>query len=229
MSGCALPRSYRPLLRLGVLCCGWVTCLAANASEGPSVSLSGVLGSRALIVVDGGRPKSLAVGEIFEGVRLVSLTGEQAVVDVGGRRQSLFLGEAPVQIGNGRPRTLGGRKIEISSDASGHFMSQGSINGRPMRFLVDTGATTVAISQADADRMGLRYQQGQQVSMATANGLSRGWRIQLDKVRVGDVEVQDVEAIVSPQAMPFVLLGNSYLTRFQMHRVNETMTLEKKP
>ena len=64
--------------------------------------------------------------------------------------------------------------------------------------------------------------------MATANGVAQGWRLKLASVRVGDVEVYDVDAIVMPQAMPFVLLGNSFLTRFQMKRDNDQMTLDKR-
>ena len=64
--------------------------------------------------------------------------------------------------------------------------------------------------------------------MNTANGVAQGWRLKLDSVRIGDVEVFGVEAIVTPQAMPYVLLGNSFLTSFQMTRNNEQMVLEKR-
>jgi aspartyl protease family protein len=81
--------------------------------------------------------------------------------------------------------------------------SQGSINGQIMQFVVDTGATTVAIGRPDAERMGLPYLSGQPVQMQTANGVSQGWRIQLHSVRIGDVEVFDVEAVVTPRPCPW--------------------------
>ena len=107
-------------------------------------------------------------------------------------------------------------------------MGSGSINGRPVQFLVDTGASTVALSVADAERIGLAFREGPSVRIGTANGLAKGWRVKLASVRIGDVEVYDVDAIVTPQGMPFVLLGNSYLNRFQMRRDNDQMVLDRR-
>jgi aspartyl protease family protein len=95
--------------------------------------------------------------------------------------------------------------------------------------MVDTGATVVSISQVDADRLGLNYKNGQRGFANTANGRVPVTAVTLNSVRVGDVEIPNVEAIVIPSQMPHVLLGNSFLTRFQMKRENDTMRLEKKP
>ena len=64
--------------------------------------------------------------------------------------------------------------------------------------------------------------------MSTANGDATGLRIRLNSVRVGEVEVFDADAVVTPQPMPFLLLGNSFLTRFQMKRENNLMMLDKR-
>jgi aspartyl protease family protein len=93
---------------------------------------------------------------------------------------------------------------------------------------VDTGASSVAIGKTDADRMGLKYLQGQPMRFSTANGVAQGWRIRLDSVRIGDVEVFGIDAVVTPQPMPYVLLGNSFLGQFQMTRNNDQMVLEKR-
>ena len=90
----------------------------------------------------------------------------------------------------------------------GHFVTNGSINDRAVQFMVDTGATTLAIGQAEAERIELNYKGGQPVGMHTANGVVRGWLIRAGKVRVGDVTVHDVETVVTPLPMPAVLLGN---------------------
>ena len=116
----------------------------------------------------------------------------------------------------------------MSAASDGHFVTQGLVNSRPVQFLVDTGATTIGIGVSDAERIGLSYKQGQPVQLATANGVARGWKVQLASVRLNDVEVRNVDAVVTPYAMPFVLLGNSFLTRFQMTRTNEQMVLEKR-
>ena len=107
-------------------------------------------------------------------------------------------------------------------------MAQGAINGRSVTFMLDTGATNVAMSAADAQRIGLDFSKGQPVRMNTANGVAQGYRLTLNSVRVGDVEVYDVEAIVSQQPMPYILLGNSFISRFSMRRDADQMVLEKR-
>lgn len=198
---------------------------APGAARAQAVSLAGVLGSKALLVVDGSAPRGVAAGETHQGVKVLSVGRDEAVIEIKGTRSTVRLGEAPVSVG---ARAGGGRKIVLMSDSRGHFVNQGLINGRVMQFMVDTGATTVAIGKPDADRMGLEYQTGQPVRMNTANGVAQGWRIRLNSVRIGEVEVFNVDAIVTPQAMPYVLLGNSFLGSFQMTRNNDQMVLEKR-
>jgi len=166
------------------------------------------------------------VGETFQGVKLVSLQAEQAVVELEGKRVNLRM-DTPVSIGGGTG-TGGGSRIVLPADSRGHFMTQGAINGRTVTFMLDTGATSIALSAADAQRIGLDYSKGQRVQMNTANGVSSGYKLRLQSVRVGDVEVYDIDAIVSPQPMPFVLLGNSFINRFSMRRDADQMVLEKR-
>jgi aspartyl protease family protein len=191
-----------------------------------SAALTGVLGSKALLVVDGSAPKALAAGEEHRGVKLLSVAGEQAVVEIKGQRSTLRVGDAPVSVGNS---SLGanGSKIVLPMGSGGHFMTQGTVNGRSIQFMVDTGATTVALGVSDAQRLGINYEKGQPVRMNTANGVAQGWRVKLNSVRIGDVEVFDVEAIVGPN-MPFALLGNSFLSRFSMKRESDMMVLERR-
>ncbi|MDH6593465.1 aspartyl protease family protein [Variovorax sp. TBS-050B] len=199
----------------------------AGAYAADSVMLTGTIGSRAILIVNGAPPKTVAVGETFQGVKLVSLQAEQAVVESGGKRVTLRM-DTPVSIGAGAGTGAGGNRIVLPADSRGHFMTQGAINGRPVTFMLDTGATTVALSAADAQRIGLDYSKGQRVQMNTANGVALGYRLRLQSVRVGDVEVYDIDAIVSQQPMPFVLLGNSFINRFSMRRDADQMVLEKR-
>jgi aspartyl protease family protein len=97
-----------------------------------------------------------------------------------------------------------------------------------MQYMVDTGASAVSIGKPDADRMGIKYQNGPRISMNTANGISLGWVVKLDSVRIGDIEIFGIEAIVTPEKMPYVLLGNNMLAEFQMTRNNQQMVLEKR-
>ncbi|MGJ7501603.1 retropepsin-like aspartic protease family protein [Variovorax sp. ZT5P49] len=200
---------------------------AAVAHAAGSVTLTGSIGSRAILIVNGNPPKTVAVGESYQGVKLLSLQAEQAVVELDGKRVSLRM-DTPVSIGGGGGSGGGGNRVVLSADSRGHFMTQGAINGRPVTFMLDTGATAVALSADDAQRIGLDYSKGERVMMNTANGATTGYRLRLQSVRVGDVEVYDIDAIISPQAMPFVLLGNSFINRFSMRRDADQMVLEKR-
>ena len=196
-------------------------------AQAQSVMLTGTIGSRAILIVDGSAPKTVAVGETFQGVKLLSLAAEQATVEAGGKRVALRM-DQPVSIGGNGGGGGGGTRIVLPVSSGGHFMTQGAINGRSVNFMLDTGATTVALSAADAQRIGLDFSKGQPVRVNTANGVAQGWRVRLNSVRVGDVEVYDVEAIVSQQPMPYVLLGNSFISRFSMRRDADQMVLEKR-
>lgn len=200
--------------------------LAPWQAHAQAVALSGILGTKALLVVNGSAPRGVGPGESHQGVKVVSVGRDEAVVELAGVRRTLVLGEAPVSVGSRGAGT--GKRVVLTADSRGHFVNSGTINGRPMQYLVDTGASTVAIGQPEADRMGLAYRSGQPVVLGTANGTAQGWRVKLDSVRIGDVEVFGVDAVVTPQAMPFVLLGNSFLNEFQMSRINDQMVLEKR-
>ena len=200
---------------------------AAVAHAAGSVTLTGTIGSRAILIVNGAPPKTVAVGETFQGVKLLSLQSEQAVVELEGKRVNLRM-DTPVSIGGGGGSGGSGNRIVLPADSRGHFMTQGTINGRAVTFMLDTGATNVAMSAADAQRIGLDYSKGQPVQIGTANGVAQGYRLRLQSVRVGDVEVYDIDAVVSQQSMPFVLLGNSFINRFSMRRDADQMVHEKR-
>ena len=201
--------------------------LLAGAALAQSVALQGMMGSKALLIVDGSAPKAVAPGETHKGVKVLSTLGDQAVVEIEGLRHTLRVGDAPGNVGAGSasPR---GNKIVLSAGSGGHFVTPGAINGRAVQFMVDTGATGVGLSIADAERIGLNYKAGQPIRLNTANGPAAGWLVRLGSVRVGDVEVYDVEASVSPGSMPYILLGNSFLGRFQMRRDNDQLVLERR-
>ena len=211
-------RTLAALLSIGLL---------STSAQAQSVALAGMLGNKALLVVNGTSPKTVAPGDTHEGVKVISTNGEQAVVEQNGKRSTLRVGEAPVHMG---PSKSGGKghRIVLVADSGGHFMAAGQVNGRAVQFMVDTGATSVAMGAQEAERAGINYKAGQPVMMSTANGTTQGFRVKLDSVRVGDVEVLNIDAVVTPQPMPFMLLGNSFLGRFQMLRDNDQMTLTKK-
>jgi aspartyl protease family protein len=136
--------------------------VASSGALGQSVALTGVLGSKALLVIDGSAPKALAVNESHKDVRLLQISGDSAVVDIKGQRQTVHLGAAPVSVGSrgGIGGAARSGRLVLIADSRGHFIDRGYINGKTMQYMVDTGASTIAIGRADADRMGLPYEQG---------------------------------------------------------------------
>ena len=206
---------------------GLALLLHAQPALAQTVGLAGMLGARALLIVDGAAPKSVAAGEVYKGVKVISTLGDVAVLEIAGKQHSLRVGDAPAQVGASGEGASGSRVV-INAGTGGHFITLGQINGNAVQFLVDTGATAVSLSVAQAQRLGLNYQNGQPVQMSTANGVVPAWRLRLASVRIGDVLVYDVDSVVSSGAMPYVLLGNSFLSRFQMTRSNDQMVLEKR-
>ena len=199
---------------------------AAGAAGAQAVSLQGMLGGKALLVVDGGAPKAVAAGDSWKGVKVLSTAGEQAVVEVGGQRQTLRVGESPMAVGaTAAPK---GNKIVLNASSGGHFLTLGAINGRAVQFMVDTGATSIAMGTAEAERLGIDYRKGQLARGNTANGQVTVYQVKLASVRVGDVEVYDVDAAILPSHGGSVLLGNSFLSRFQMTKLNDQLVLERR-
>ncbi len=203
-----------------------LTLAAAGADAGAqSVELTGRMGERALIVIDGASPVVIGAGETRQGVTLVSVGEDSAVVEFNGQRQSLRVGANPVSVGG---KGGGGQRVVLHPGSGGHYYTTGKINGLTVGFVVDTGASDVVISRALADQLGLNYRSGGRETVVTANGTTQAFGIGLDSVQVGDVAVYNVKASVVPMGMPMVLLGNSFLGHFQMKQENDQMVLEKR-
>ena len=198
----------------------------AGAATAQTVTLNGSMGTRQALLVIDGVPRVLEVGATALGVRLLSLSATQAEV-VGGQRRLLFAGASQVRVGGVEVGSSSG-EIVLTAGTGGHFTTDGRINGKAVTFVVDTGASTVAIGQADAERIGLNYKSGRRGFANTANGTVPMHTVVLSSIRIGDVEIANVEAAVLPAAMEHVLLGNSFLTRFQMRRDNDTMRLTRR-
>jgi aspartyl protease family protein len=206
-------------------CTGALLCALAGAVHAESVSFSGMLGDRALLIIDG-QPRSVPIGGTVQGVKLIKLDGATAQVDVGGKTQILRLGGGAVVAGDSGGS--GGSRIVVPAGSGGHYTGLGSINGHPMRFVIDTGATMISMGADTAAELGLDYGASTAAGVMTANGAVAARRLMLNSVRVGDVTVYNVEAMVVPQSMPVVLLGNSFLAHFQMHSDSSSLVLDKK-
>ncbi len=200
---------------------GWLIPLSLFAVD---VGLAGVMGSKAMLMVNGGEPRAVAVGQVVDGVRLVSIQGDQVEIEVDGRKRPLRVGQHAVGSGGGD----GSGKIVLTADGQGHFFTTGTVNGTSVKFLVDTGATMVSLGARDAQRIGVNTSQGQRGVSNTANGQVAVIKVKLDSVRVGDVTLHNVDGLVHQNDMPIALLGMSFLNRMEMQRDGSTMTLKRR-
>jgi len=187
------------------------------------VTVVGLFPGKAVVVIDGAAPRTLSVGKTTaEGVTLLSTDRESATLEIDGQKRTLKMGQHHA----GPARTPSSESVTLTADTRGHFIVDGQINGGPIRFIVDTGATMVALSSADANRLGIDYSKGEVSTMNTASGTTLAHRLKLDSVRVGNIVVNNVDAVViQNQALPAALLGMSFLNRMDMRRDGQTMVL----
>lgn len=209
--------------------CAWrVACLAVGlwpfAACGTDVGLAGLFPGKALLTIDGGAPRIVAVGaKTREGVKVVATGSDTATLEIDGKRRVLRVGQNVAE----QASESGPAKVVLTADAQGHFYTTGYINGASVRFMVDTGATMISIGANDARRIGLDPGRGMQAMTHTANGQVRVFLVKLDSVRVGDVVLNNVEAMVHPNDLPVTLLGMSFLNRMEMRRSAGSLTLTK--
>ena len=208
----------RILLAISLSC----AVLFAQATD---ISVVGLFPGKAVLVVDGGSPRTYSVGAtISSGVKLVAASQSNATVDFNGKRQVLAIG----QHGGGGGGGAEGASVTLHADGRGHFTAEGQINGGSVRMLVDTGASLIAIPGQDAMRLGINYRNGRVGYSNTANGMKQVYMVRLDTVKVGDIVLHQVDATVHEQGLPIILLGMSFLNRTEMQRNGDKMTLKKR-
>jgi aspartyl protease family protein len=199
--------------------------LHAAAIAGPSVRVLALFPGKAMLEIDGQR-KVLAEGKTGPaGVKLIAADSSRAVVEIDGRREELRLGSAVSA--TYQPKAQ--REIRILKDRGGYFVD-GLINGQQVRFLVDTGATSIAMSERHAARLGIQHRvDGQPVGVGTASGNTVGHRVRLRSVSVGGIRMDDVYAVVIDGDSPRqVLLGMNVLQEFEIDQRENLLILRTK-
>jgi len=193
--------------------------------QGADVGLAGLFPGKALLTINGGAPRIVAIGVATEeGVKVLSVQGETATIEVDGKKRVLRVGQNVASQSSGG----GPASATLTADAAGHFLTIGNVNGTTIRFIVDTGASTISIGASDARRIGIDPSKGQMGYSQTANGVTQVSLVKLNSVRVGDIVLNNVDATVHQQDLPFALLGMSFLNRMEMQRNGETMTLKQR-
>jgi aspartyl protease family protein len=201
--------------------------LSFSAVAETQINVVGLFSGKAILAINGGKPKTYAAGQTTpEGVRVLAADSAKVVLEVDGKRRELGMGQG-ISIGGGAGS--GAQTATLYGNNDGHFVGEGYINGSPFRFLVDTGATTVAMSSTEARRLGLNYINGQVGAASTAGGMVKAYRVGLNSVKIGNIVLHQVDAMVLEGDSPsIVLLGMTVLNRVQMERDGLVMTLTKK-
>jgi len=197
----------------------------AQGACAADVGLAGLFPGKALLTINGGRARVVPLGVLTdEGVKVLSIEGESATLEIDGKKRVLRVGQNVASQSSGG----GPAKAVLTADAGGHFMTNGNINGTTVRFIVDTGASLISLGASDARRIGIDPEKGQPGITNTANGQTIVSRVKLDTVRVGEIVLNNVDAMVMQTDLPIALLGMSFLNRMEMQRDGDTMTLKKR-
>ncbi|NOX42760.1 MAG: TIGR02281 family clan AA aspartic protease [Gammaproteobacteria bacterium] len=198
------------------------------ASAVNTIQVMALFNGKAVLKIDKVQ-HTLSIGDTSpEGVKLVSADSEKAVLEVDGQKKTYKMGNA-VSIGTQYSKPTE-RVSQAFADRHGMYFIQGSANGYPIKFLIDTGATSIAMNSVHADRLGIDYKLiGKQGLVSTASGIAKAYSITLNKVKVGEIELRNVAAVILDGGFPTeVLLGMSFLGRVTVEREGNLMRIIKK-
>lgn len=195
-------------------------CLAA-----PDIRVNGLFGGSAVLVING-KQRLLKKGQTSpEGVTLIESDSRRAVLEVDGRQMTLGLSD---QISSSF-KAAEVAEVRIPRADNGHYFVSGFINGRPVDFMVDTGATSIAMNLHHAEQLGVNFRRGNKGSASTAGGMVNTYHVPLDKLVIGNITLHQVDATVVIGDFPSqVLLGNSFLSRVEMTEEEGVMVLRTK-
>ena len=191
------------------------------------IVINGLFKDKAIATIDG-KQRVLKKGKTSpEGVLLIESNSKEAIIEIDGQQKTYTLG---THIGNAFKPATGGHKLILAPDSAGMYNINGSINDSQIAFVVDTGATLVSINSNIAKRLGIDYKlKGKESVTYTASGKDKIYIVNLKKVKIGDIELNNVKGAVHEGDFPVItLLGMSFLGRLDMKREGRVMELQKK-
>jgi len=199
--------------------------ISADSSEIAKIEVQALMPGMVVLMIDGSRA-TLKTGDKSQGVKLISSTTKTAVLEVNGEKKNYQLGTTIST--NFTPREFITERVVF--DDHGMFRSYGSINGQSVSFLIDTGATTVAMSAKEARKLGIQYRiDGTPTTARTASGIAQAWSVQLKTVRLGKLLEHNVRGLVIDGNHPAqVLLGMTFLNRMKVEKEGNIMKITRK-
>ena len=206
-------------MRRPVLFAALLLALPAAARE--SVQVEALMPGMAVLTIDG-RRHTLREGDSVAGVRLLSASGKEAVLEIGGEQRRAGVSDRIA----GAYRAPEKRSVTVARDERMQYRTSAAINGRRLEVLIDTGANVVALSRKHAAALGIDASGGQPTRVETAGSTVQGHIVTLDSVDVGGIRVDNVRATVVDGDFPrTVLLGMSYLRHVQLSEQNGVLSL----
>jgi aspartyl protease family protein len=201
---------------------GILLALACTCARAGEIALIGVIGrTAAVLALDGGDPKTVKLGQTWHGITVLEVQHDSATIQLEGNKRVLQLGAHR----RGALPPSSEAAVVLPADTRGHFFADGQINGLPVRFLVDTGASMVVLPAPVARRLGIRYVDGPSTRVNTTAGPISAHLITLDRVKVGGIELNGVDGMVVGEGANMPLLGMSFLNRVDMRRNGDSMTM----
>lgn len=200
---------------------------ASAAADTVQVDAVALFKDKAVLVINGVR-RSLSVGATSpEGVRLIGANSEQAEVELAGERLKLRLDGSIV---SSFTRGVAARELILAPGDGGHYYVDGTINGTSVAFVIDTGATSVAINKRTAKRIGLAFRvDGEPSQVETASGRVAAYSVTFASVKIRSIELKNVPGVVIDGDFPSVaLLGQSFLNRLDMQRAGVMLEIRER-
>ena len=197
-----------------------------SAYADTQVNIVGLFTDKAVVMINGGAPKTLSVGQTADGVKLLSANSQSATLEIAGKVRQLGMGQA-ASVGDSSANSS--PSVTLYANTQGHFVSECKINGMALKFLVDTGATHVTLNSGDAQFAKIDYKRGKPVQVSAANGVVSAYLVTISNLKIGNISLSQVPATILEGGSPsMVLLGMSALNRMDMKRQDIALTLTKK-
>lgn len=194
-------------------------------SETLNIVVQGLFSDKAVLKINENQ-RLLKVGNASpEGVILISATSKSAIIEVEGVRKKYFLGSHIA----GHYAAAAEQPIVSIWPVNGMYMTIGNVNGYSVEFLVDTGASAIAINAATAQRLGVEYLNASVGMVKTASGIEKAYRVSLDLVQIGDIKLHNIAALVLDGPQPErALLGMTFLGQLEIMQTGERIDLKRK-
>ena len=203
----------------------WFGLMCSPLWAGLEIIANGLFTDKAMLTI-GGNKRFLKVGETSpEGVKLISSSSKRAVIEVAGSLMTLKVSQRISSSFKAAERTV----VNLPRGDNGHFYARGAINGYPASFMVDTGASSIAMNLGHARQFGIDVSKAKVSAASTAGGVVKTYLVNLQKVSVGAITIYNVPAAVVDGDHPVqILLGNSFLTQVDMSENSGVLVLKKK-